>query len=55
MHAIRLNEIRETARASNACNGCDFLVVQASLLYEAEIESEDREITTTGTPGRVIR
>jgi hypothetical protein len=54
MDAVALHKIRETAAATNAGDGGDFLVMDAAVLDELEIECEHGEIAATGAPRGVI-
>src|SRR6185437_4248977 len=54
MHAVRLHEIRETARTTNARDGRDLFVPELALLDQFEVKRQHGKITAAGTPGRVV-
>src|SRR5690349_13832936 len=54
VRTVRLDEIRKTAGTANAGDGRDLLMPQLALFNQFEVKREDREITTTGAPCRVI-
>src|SRR5215207_9379843 len=55
VRAVRLHEIREAARASDAGHGRDLLVIDFSLLDQFKVEREHREISAARAPRRMIR
>src|SRR2546425_4882232 len=54
MGAMRLHEIRETARTSDAGDGGDLLVPQLALFDQLEVKRQHREVAATGTPRGMI-
>ena len=54
MHAVRLNEIREAARTTDAGDGGDFLVPEFALLDQFEVKGEHGEIAAAGAPRRMV-
>src|SRR6476646_2292741 len=54
MGPVRLDEVRKPAGTANTRYGRDFFLPHFAFLNELEIKRENREITTTGTPGWVV-
>src|ERR1043166_7701176 len=54
MHTVRLDEIRETARATNARNGGDVFMPKLALFDQLEIKRENGKVAATGAPGGMV-
>ena len=54
VHAVGLNKVGEPATAADSGDGGKFLLVEASVLDELEVEGEHGKITAAGAPRGVI-
>src|SRR5436190_8301756 len=54
MHAVRLHEIGEAARATDTSDRCDFFVRKVPLFEQFVVKGQNREITATGAPCRMV-
>ena len=54
VNAVGVHEVGESRRATDSGDHADFFVRNAELLHDVEKGSKDGEVTTSGTPSRVI-
>ena len=54
VHTVGLNKVWEPTAAADAGDGDKFLLVEAAVLDELEVQSQHRKVAAAGAPCRVI-